>query len=250
MFSASRTRYYKGFDMKYDLVVPTATKDYLKILHSVPRMQQFLNPAPENIYIVAKHKINIGTFIHEDEILPIKVSDIKYRRAPWIYQQVIKLCQDFTENDNYLCMDSDIFLNKSVSVFLEDKPVFFRTRPQCHQPYFTFMKKVFNLERVWPETFIADITFFKKSVCREIIPNIQDFVHKLNEVISDDCLLGEPEVYGNYIQKYYPGTYGFSDLKMLSIGRYLPDQWEQSDIEFELDNLTEYFDALAMHSWT
>lgn len=238
--------------MKYDLVVPTAPKDYIKISECITRANTYLYPKPQNIYIVAKNKIKIACVetIIESSALPIKVEDIKYRRAPWIYQQIIKLCQDFTECDNYLCMDSDIFLNKTIEVFTDGKPNFFKTRPQYHQPYFTFMKKIFDLERVWPETFIADITFFKKEICREIIPNIQDFVRRLNEIISDDCLLGEPELYGNYIQKNYPGSYNFSDLKMHSLGRYLPDQWSQSDIEYELRNLPKEFDALALHSWT
>lgn len=236
--------------MRYDLVIPVAQKDYVKLPICIERCKQYLNPKPDNIYVVAKNVIKIRgvTFIQEESIFKFGPKDIKYRRPNWIYQQIVKLCQNFTKNSYYMCCDSDLFFNKPVDVFDGVKPVYYRTIDQHHEPYFNFMKKVFNLEKQVDHTFIADFTMFNKAVCKEIIPDPYRFLQICNENLSDDCLVGEPEIYGNYLAKKYPTSYIVKKLSVHMEGRFLPDLYTSEDIRSKLDGREE--DLVILHSWT
>lgn len=240
--------------MKYDLVIPCAQKDYIKLPYCIEQCRKFLNPIPDNVYVVAKDLIRLNgvNFVQENLIFPFKYNDINYRRPQWIYQQIIKLCQDFTVNDNYFCVDADVLFTKQVNLFDGQKYKFFLTVPQYHQPYFTFMEKVFGLSRQVDHTFIADFTMFNKKYCREIIPDVLTFLNTLNNYISDDCLLGEPEVYGNYLAKNYPDTYVMEQLKVLQDGKHLPALYSRVEIEFMLNVFGQVYDydAIMLHSWS
>jgi hypothetical protein len=236
--------------MKYDLIIPVAQKDYVKIPFCIERCKKFLNPQPENIYVVAKNLIKIEgvTFIQEESVFPFGPKDIKYRRPHWIYQQVIKLCQNFTKNDYYMCVDSDLFFNKPIDVFVDDKPVYYHTIAQHHEPYFNFMRLVFDLDKQVDHTFIADFTMFNKAVCKEIIPDVYKFLLTLNEVLHDGCLIGEPEIYGNYLAKKYPGSYKTGNLKVYMEGKFMPELYTSEEIRSKLDGREE--DLVILHSWT
>ena len=102
--------------MNYDLVVLCHPKDYVKLEFCISSCLRFSNPKPDGIYIVSPDEIRSEDIIHihDDDAINIKKEDIKYRRPNWIYQQLIKLCQDFTKNDHYLCVDSDLVFNRTI----------------------------------------------------------------------------------------------------------------------------------------
>lgn len=236
--------------MKYDLIIPVAQKDYVKLPICIERCRQYLNPQPENIYVVAKNVIKLeGTqFVQEESVFKFGPRDIRYRRPNWIYQQVVKLCQNFTKNSYYMCCDADLFFNKPIDMFVADKPVYYRTIDQHHQPYFNFMKTVFDLEKQVDHTFIADFTIFNKAVCREIIPNPYSFLTILNEVLSEDCLIGEPEIYGNWIAKRYPNSFLVERASVHMEGKFLPELYTTDEIRDKISGRDE--DIIILHSWT
>lgn len=235
----------------YDVIIPCAQKDYVKIGYCVEGLK-FLNPAPDNIYIVSKNKVIVDgtTWIDENSVLDIRPSDIAYRRNNWIYQQLIKLCQDFTQ-EWYFTIDSDIFLKRPFNLFDEIGLPIYRisNHDQCHAPYFDFMQKMWGLQKVIIPTFINDTNIFRKKLCRELIPDQEEFVSKMNQIISDDCLLGEPEVYGNYMAYKYPYSFTLGEMTVDMHGKYLPELYTTWEIEQILKKETES-DAVAIHSWS
>ncbi len=238
----------------YDVVIPCAKKDYCKIKYCVDSLK-FLNPAPTTVFIVSPTKINIPntTWIDEKNAINISVEDINYRRPNWIYQQILKLCQNFTL-DNYLCIDSDLVFKRKIDLFHEEtgNPYFLiSNHKQNHQPYFDFMKKVFGLEKYVDYSFISDITMFNRFYLKEFIKDESWLLEMCNMHLSEDCLIGEPEIYGNYLAKYYPFSFHTKDIKVSMYGKYMPELYSDPEInaiinyEKKIDS-----DIISMHSWT
>ena len=243
---------------EYDVVIPCAPKDYVKIRYCVDSLIN-LKPLPSNIYIVSRDRLKIpGTiWVNELSAIPISVSKIKYRRPNWIYQQILKMTQDFTENDNYLCIDSDLIINKTLEIInCPDGTVclpnyFISNHKQNHAPYFTFMERVWNLKKVVDYSFISDITFFRKNILRELIPDSNWILDKCNQYLSEDCLIGEPEIYGNYLAAKYPESFNTMDINVAMYGKFMPDLYTTREID-EIINKEKNSNAdiIAIHSWT
>ncbi len=241
--------------MKYDLVFPVAPKDYNKVVYSKQIAEFHLNPAPDNVYIVSKHDLNIPDtiWINEDKCLPITVNDISklVERPPWIFQQMIKLCQNFTKNENYLCMDSDVFLKKDIDVFNGYRTLFYNnSREQHHERYFNFMKDAYNLDKVVEHTFIADFMTYNKGICREINDTVFSLLEKINKFLpeTNKYLLAEQELYGNYCMKNYPDLFEIVPLKTFMYGRY--DSYTEDEIVHIYNNHNDDCQLITMHSWT
>jgi len=242
----------------YDVVIPVAPKDYIKIPYCVESLKN-LNPQPSNVYLVSKDKLRIpGTiWIDESTAIPIKVVDIRYHLSNWIYQQILKMTQDFSEND-YLCIDSDLVINKTLNIYspyLETWEVipnyFISSQKQNHQPYFDFMEKVWGLKKKVDFSFISDITYFRKNILRNIIPSSEWILEKCNRFLSDDCLIGEPEIYGNYLATIMPDSYCIIDINVGMYGKYMPDLYTKNEIEEILaKEKGSNNDIVAIHSWT
>ena len=246
--------------MNYDVVIPCAPKDYLKVQYCVHSLVN-LKPMPFHIYIVSKDRLNIpGTrWINEKEAIPIRLEDIQYRRPNWIYQQILKMTQDFTESDEYLCVDSDIIINKPLDIYTPNRlkhgnynPNYFISNHwQHHKPYFDFMKIVWNLDKQVNFSFIADLTYFKKSILKELIPSSEWLLEECNKYLSDDCLIGEPEIYGNWLALHYPWWYNTVDIRVAMYGKYMPDLWTKAEIESTLaKEKNNNVDIVSLHSWT
>tara|TARA_R110002020_G_scaffold117929_3_gene269559 strand:- start:344 stop:1072 length:729 start_codon:yes stop_codon:yes gene_type:complete len=242
--------------MKYDLIIPCHPKDYIKLEFCLISCIEHLEPAPVNIYIVAPNEIEFSNekikSVQDKDAVDIHIQDIQYR-PNWIYQQFIKLCQNFTENDLYLCVDSDLIFNRTIYLF-DDRgnPKFFTSsNDQEHKPYFNFMKGVYDLDKQVDHTFINDFMMFDKKVCREIVPDIHDFLSLCNEKLNDDFLLSEFELYGNYVTKNYPSKYQKVNTKNQLNGRYMHQRWSQDEIRSLVENnKNEDIDLFTVHTWT
>lgn len=236
--------------MNYDVFIPCAQKDYIKLPFCINGLKN-LNPQPDNIFIVSKYKIYMNgiTWINEREIIESVPEDIKYRRNNWIFQQILKMCQDVTQQW-FLTIDSDLILKNPIELFDNNKPIYrISNHTQFHKPYFSFMEEVFNLEKHVIPSFICDMMVFNKKICREIIPDEKEFVRLLNLYISDDCLFSEFETYGNYIAARYPRSFYCDTLKVDMYGKYLPDLYSTEEVA-ELVNKETKSDAIVIHSWT
>lgn len=236
---------------EYDVMIPVANKDYVKVPYCVEGLK-YLDPAPEKVFLVSSRKLKIEgcEWIDEREAVDIKLEDISYRRNNWIYQQLIKLCQDFT-TEWYMTVDSDFIFKKPTKVFSEHGlPIYrFNNHPQEHPPYFNFMDKVWGLKKIINNSFICDFMMFRRKLCRELIPDTSKFLKQLNQIISDDCLLSEFETYGNYMAKNYPYSFMTDHIKVDSYGKYLPLLFSNEEIKSILNKQTDS-NAVAIHSWT
>jgi hypothetical protein len=241
------------FDEKiYDVLVVVAEKDYNKLDFLIKSLENLI-PQPENICIVSptdvvkKHKKCL--YYLDDDVLKIDKSKIDYR-PNWIYQQFIKLLQNITPNSNYLVIDSDIFLNKQINVFSNDKPNFFITVNQYHQPYFNFLSH-FGINKLTNVSFISEIMMFNKDKIREFLNFIghdsNSFLSKSIELIDKDCYISEFEFYGNMILTKYPNSYNFKNIKTKVFGKQ--SIWDNDEIS-NIINMNKDLDIISYHTWT
>lgn len=251
--------------MKYDLIILSHPKDYIKIPFCMSSCMEHLDPKPAKIYLVTPDRLIVSkefsmappqkvTSVKDCDAINIEVGNIKYRRQNWIYQQFVKLFQNFTTNDLYMCVDSDVVFNNTIRVFENDKPNFFISdRDQHHRPYFRFMDKIHSLTRQVDHTFINDFMLFNKNVCREIWDKEKSYLTRCNQIITDECLLSEFELYGNYVTKYYPHKYNTQHTKTKMFGRYENQPWTIGELEQIVDyhkDREKDIDLLTIHTWT
>jgi hypothetical protein len=237
---------------KYDVLIVVAEKDYNKLNFLINSLEN-LNPLPENICIVSptdiveKHKKCI--YYLDGDVLDIDKGKIKYR-PNWIYQQFVKILQNITPNDNYLVIDSDIFLNKKIDVFLDGKPNFFITIDQYHQPYFNYLNH-FGINKVYTTSFISEIMMFNKDKIKEFLSSIgyseESFLNKSIELIDSNCYISEFEFYGNMILTNYPNSYNFKNIKTKVFGKH--SKWNNDEI-ITLINTNRDLDIISYHTWT
>lgn len=245
--------------MNYDLLIPVAPKDSNKIDFTIRSAIQYLVPKPQTIYIVGQFNNSAGKVdnipicvMNEQEVMPLDPTACnKFRRPQWIYQQFIKLFQDITQ-ENYLVVDSDLIFNREFHLF-GPSPYFFLGNDQNHPPYFRFTQDFLGFGREYPHSFISEIMLFNKLICLEIAEKVNGYVKLYElcaEVISDDgtYLLGDYEVYGNYVYKYYPGLYDIIKIKTQLYGKY--SKWTNTEIEQLIKDMAdEDLDTFTIHTW-
>lgn len=235
--------------MIYDLIIPLHEKDLVKLFYCDESIEKNFSIKPQNKYIVSNVKINYKDYIWipDEEAIPIKKSEINFNRQNWIYQQIIKLCQDFTINDTYMVVDSDVIFNRKIDI---KKAFYISDRNQEHAPYFEFLKH-YNISKQTNYTFINDFTIFEKQICREILGTAKEFFNKLNPLLSAACYPAEQETYGNYVVANYPNRYEIVFQKTQLNGKYYPDEWYDFEIETLIrNNKDKDIDLFTIHSWT
>lgn len=237
--------------MEYDLIIPLHEKDIVKFIYCDQSIEEHFTIQPQNKYVVCNIPISYKdyTWVHDDYAIPIKKSSINFYRQNWIYQQLIKLCQNFTQNSTYMVTDADVIFNKQIDI---KKAFYISDRNQTHLPYFEFLQH-FNIYKQTDYTFINDFMIFEKNICREIIGNPEEFLNQLNNIISDNCCLSEYEMYGNYILQNYPNKCGYDIIfqKTQLNGKYYPDEWRDYEIEALIEyNKDKDIDLFTIHSWT
>lgn len=235
--------------MNYDAIIISHPKDYNKIKFCYESLV-YLNPSPNHVYIVTPDEITINgaIAIKDREAINAEVTDITYKRPNWIYQQLIKLYQDFTSSNIYMCVDSDVVFNRNI--FFSGKTFFLSDREQHHVPYFNFMEKYFGIKTWKDHTFINDFMIFDKNICKQMLPPLDIFIQDLNIYLQhDEYLFSEFETYGNFVSSQYQGMYKFKPTKTKTTGKY--GQWSDQEINI-LKNLCSNMplDLFTIHTWT
>ena len=233
----------------YDVIIPAASKDYVKLRHCVDGLDNLIEK-PSNVFIISKKRVNIpGTqWVSEEEAVGFYPERITCYRNTWIYQQLIKLCQNVT-SDWYLSVDSDLILRKPIHVFKDDNPVFWsNSSPQRHMPYFVFMAKFFGMTSFHDSTFICDMMMFNRQVCQDIVKDKDKFIEMINGSVNKDCLLSEFELYGNYVKKHNSYPYSFANLNTTLYGRCSSLVYTYQELT-DIINSDTVSDAIAIHSW-
>ena len=235
--------------MIYDAIILSHPKDYNKISFCLDSLRN-LDPSPLHTYLVTPDAVSIDGLISisDKEAINVDIEQIHYKRPNWIYQQLIKLYQDFTANNIYMCIDSDVIFNRPIH--FTGKTFFISDRAQHHEPYFNFMKSYFGITEWANHTFINDFMIFDKQLCRIMLPEINRFVEHLNTYLSDDrYLFSEFETYGNFVAHNFSGMYTFRLTKTKTLGKYTSWDTQELIIAKELCK-TLPIDLFTVHTWT
>lgn len=239
--------------MIYDLIINVHPKDLNKIPYCISSIYDNFSILPENNYIVTPEYFYYSSFktILDNEAIAINKNEIKHKRPNWIFQQLIKLFQNFTKNNLYMCVDADIIFNNKINV---GKKFYISSREQYHEPYFNLMKKI-GIKRCVNHTFINDFMLFDKNICKEVVGgDIKSFVDFLNEAMNDSCYLSEFELYGNYVMNKYPKLYDIEYTQVATFGKYIEQygNWTNQEINTCINIIKNVkdVDILAIHSWT
>ena len=252
---------------KFDILIPAAPKDRNKLKFLLASIEKYIGGF-SNVYLVTPDKTKIEgelpekfplIVLNDAEVFAINPSvKLKYR-PNWIYQQYLKLFQDVTENDLFLTIDSDVIINRPMEMFESDgRKIFWLGWEQNHRPYFEFQEKMLGLPRVYPHTFINDMNFMSKSIIREMLSKsgytIETFIKESAKLITAECFPGEPEIYGQYVHKYYPNSYSFRQTKSISRGKFTPAFdtviWTDDEIKATMDEFKNTdVDLFTLHTW-
>lgn len=212
--------------MKYDVTIKAHQKDYHK-LELVVNSLQYLNPEPENIYILTQDGFYPKNTIFDDKIIFIKDEQVTpyidrsklTHRPNWNWINLVSILQDFTENDLYLDVQSDNFFTKPIDLFDEDgRPKIFQSTVNPgnntgHRPYFEFSENVFDLEKVSDGySYIIEFLMYDKKLLKKLFEKYES-KEKMLEVIYDNVNDGsypaDQEIFGNLVEKHFPDKYCF-----------------------------------------
>ena len=212
--------------MKYDVTIKAHQKDYHK-LELVVNSLQYLNPEPENIYILTQDGFypkntlfdNKIVFIRDDQVTPYIDRSKLSHRPNWNWINLVSILQDFTENDLYLDVQSDNFFTKPIDLFDEyGKPKIFQSTVNPgnnigHRPYFEFSEKVFDLEKVSDGySYIIEFLMYDRKLLKELFKKY-DSIEKMLEIIyenvNDKSYPADQEIFGNLVEKHFPDKYCF-----------------------------------------
>lgn len=250
----------------YDIFIPITNKDYNKLKFLLRSIKENLT-GYEGIYVTSPE----GDIVIDDpsikyfkdrDILDVDPRKSKHRPG-WIYQMLLKMFQRVTPNDFYLTIDSDVVFNRHMDMFTSDgRPILWMGWEQNHRPYFEFQEKMLGLGREFDHTFINDMNFFSRSVIDDMLNRfgftVETFCDKTFELITSTCYPAEPEIYGQYVWKYFRGMYEFRQAKTLAVNPRSQNHiqntkamvWTDEELEAEIQKMkSEDLDMFMLHSW-
>ena len=254
--------------MDFDIIIFCHNKDFNKLHFVLDSVENFIK-GYDKIYIVSPIKVHndkinqkfenvldSDVFILDEETNTkwekwIESGEFKRQSPNWIKQQLMKLFNDVSEK-NYLIIDSDLIITKSLSIFNGDKPNFFIGNNQNNYEYFNFSKNMIGLDREYNHSFISEIMFINRDITNSILDNFFDssfskFVSKTIDNLSNDSFISEYEFYGNYVTKYFNDSYTFLYLNSKLNGKH--SHWEENEIKSFIEENKNLYDLITIHSW-
>ena len=246
----------------FDVLITLAEKDFLKLRFVTESIYKNIYGV-DHIYCVSNKKVpkemvvSDVTYFLDDDVVDFnfdRFTDVIKRRKGWYVQQYIKLFQDITA-DEYLVVDSDVYFNRKVDIIKNHKPTFLFGTDQNHPPYFHFMKDLFDLERVYPFSFINEVMFFKWDIIKHMLDSLGInkygfFELSVNELNKSNNASGfsEYELYGNYTTKYFPDAYNYTYVKTVAKAR--KSIWSVEEMRKYIDTFKDKdIDIIKMHTW-
>lgn len=202
--------------------------------------------------------------ISEKDFLPtMSIQALREFRAPgfpngagWYLQQFLKLQFSFFEpaNDHYLIWDADTIPMRPMRFFDDQGRMLLTKADENNVSYFETYRRILGSDPNREFSFIAQHMLVQKSVAREMLAKIEQFVpgeggwpwkimRSLPESGRNSNLFSEYETYGHYVKNHYPERVQFITRPWLrkgarNIGRSFPSQRE-------LIKLTQQYDYVA-----
>jgi hypothetical protein len=212
--------------MKYDVVIKAHNKDYHK-LELVVDSLKYLNPEPENIYILTQDGFYPKNTIFDEKIVFIKDEQVTpyidrsrlTHRPNWNWINLVSILQEFTENDLYLDVQSDNFFTKPIDLFDDQgRPKLFQStvnpgNNKGHRPYFEFSENVFGLEKVSDGySYIIEFLMYDRKLLKELFKKFSSTEEMLEVIysnVNDNSYPADQEIFGNLVEKHFPEKYCF-----------------------------------------
>jgi len=211
--------------MNYDITIKSHEKDSYK-LDLVLDSLVFLNPQPYYIYIISPNGFRPNHAIYKDKFICLKDDEVtpyvdrsKISVMPnWVWTNLVSLTQNFTENDFYLDVQSDVFFLKKINLFDDQgKPKLFKTTSNPgnnfnrDHPYFKFSKEMFGINKVTDgDSYIIDYTMYNKKIAKKIYDNyhsVDDMLEAAYKIIDGNRFPADGEIFGNFVEKFFPDFY-------------------------------------------
>lgn len=221
--------------MEYDVIIKSHFKDYKKLKHVVNSFK-YLNPFPQNIYIITENGF-IPKSNFTDIIIPIKDADVtpfidrqkfSYRKN-WCWVNTVSITQDFTRNNLYLDVQSDNFFINKIDLFQEGKIKLFKTNHNANNnnrwsPYFDFSKQMFNIDKITHgSSYITEFIMYDKNKLKKLWKDYETIdiaMDKMYNIINRNCYPADQEIYGNLIEKYYSDKLYIENINVAYAGKY------------------------------
>ena len=269
---------------KIQVIIPTITKDYIRMRHLVPeRILEFL-PASELIFIGNSELCDLvnedianryGTkpvrAINEEELVkrqPIidyineRVERIKEEivspvRPGWYYQQFLKMTfSNICEGDYYVSWDMDTVPLRPLSFFDRDGKPVFDLKSEHNPGYFVTIRNLLGLEKNIEGSFISEHMIFKKVYMKELIGCIEssaiegsNYMEKVIGAIEADYItlgFSEFETYGTYVTEKHPDAYSYRRFASFRRGSWFVKERDLNDDDISW--LSEDFDAISFEN--
>ena len=232
-------------DNKYDVTIKAHPKDYYK-LDLVVESLRYLNPQPENIYILSPdgfYPKNTSydskiIYITDDQVSPF-IDRTRLRHRPnWNWINLVTILQTFTENDLYLDVQSDNFFVKEIDLFNENgNPKIFQSSYNDinnigHKPYFNFSERVFDIPKVnTGYSYIIEFLLYDRKKLKKIIDqysSIDELLEVCYDNVNQESYPADQEIYGNLLEKHFPTDYEFvSNFPIIHRGSDIPPSREE-----------------------
>lgn len=194
-------------------------------------------------------------FYHrESEVLKVDKTKIKHR-PNWIYQMLLKMFQNVTENENFLIIESDCVILNPISFFESDKTIFYLCRDQNHEPYFLFNKETLGIGRELNHSFICEFMMYNKTKVNKMLEsmkckNVYDFLQIIYDKVDQNCYLADYEMYGNFCYKFFPEEFIVKKIDYGFYGREssVKEFWDDNEIKF-LISTNQTKPVISFHTW-
>jgi hypothetical protein len=243
----------------YDLFIPVAPKDELKLKYVIEYANKNLNA--KNIFVCSPHnikdKISEINYINDLDVINIQNKDFIGFRPNWTYQQFLKMFFKQSYSEYYFALDCDTIILKRLPLFEDNHPIWYYGWKQNHFPYFLFNRRVFNLKKSLTHTGIGDLGLFNKTIVDSFLQSTgcstpEELLKNIGGYTNTVFHFSEYETYANFCDQYYPGLYTFKHLEQLNEGRDLNqgNDWNSNDIELITSKaLKTDKSILSIHSW-
>ena len=182
----NRETTFSDQEFPIDVVVTLAKKDFGVLPYSIKGIVDNVKHKIENIVIVSETYPEIEDFckkggyklVDENQVLPIKKSDIDYKingidRSGWILQQFLKYSHELSSQEYYLTVDADTVLIRPQS-YIRNGKILVLTGDDCFPSYARMLKKLFGhaSHKVLP--MVCHQNFFSKSELIKLKKAIED----------------------------------------------------------------------------
>lgn len=224
---------------KYDVIILTTAKDFLRVRCNYSRLIQ--NTVPRKVIFIGNEEVGKLTeelinelalqeenrvgFVNEDNIVPfdavhkvmmdcLGVSELARGVTGWYYQQFLKMEYSVVcENEYYLVWDGDTVPCKPFTMFAADGVTpYLDLKKEYHEEYFRTIERLFpGMHKVIEKSFISEHMLMKKTIMQELTEDIMHndalqgdtFWEKILRCIPSDKLrsnsFSEFETYGTYV---------------------------------------------------